>query len=78
MKSTKPKETLNIDLQRNSKNTKVLLSFIVYCFNHPEERFWQALRNWSKCSRIEALIKQRGEGSIHNTYYWEGRRGDET
>lgn len=30
-----------------SKNSKTLDSFIQYCIAHPEERFWQALRNWS-------------------------------
>ena len=29
------------------KSKKKLLDFINYCFNHPEDRFWQALRNWS-------------------------------
>lgn len=23
-------------------------SFTVYCLLHPEERFWQALRNWNQ------------------------------
>ena len=26
---------------------KDLQSFIKYCKKHPEQRFWQALRNWS-------------------------------
>lgn len=30
-----------------NKNKDKLLDFITYCFDHPEERFWQALRNWS-------------------------------
>jgi len=25
----------------------LLKSFVLYCYQHPEERFWQALRNWS-------------------------------
>lgn len=29
------------------KNQTHLSSFTVYCRNHPEQRFWQALRNWS-------------------------------
>lgn len=31
-----------------SKNNKLLSSFSEYCLEHPDERFWQALRNWSK------------------------------
>ncbi len=30
-----------------NKNEEVLASFSIYCHLHPEERFWQALRNWS-------------------------------
>jgi len=30
-----------------NKNREKLLSFIEYCLEHPEFRFWQALRNWS-------------------------------
>ena len=30
------------------KNKKLLDSFVKYCTGHPEERFWQALRNWAR------------------------------
>lgn len=30
-----------------NKNKEKLASFIKYCLDHPEEKFWQALRNWS-------------------------------
>ena len=29
------------------KSNKLLTSFSKYCAEHPQERFWQALRNWS-------------------------------
>lgn len=29
------------------KNNELLQSFIIYCTQHPDQRFWQALRNWS-------------------------------
>jgi len=29
------------------KSKKTLDSFVKYCKKNPEERFWQALRNWS-------------------------------
>lgn len=28
-------------------NQKTLSSFVSYCEAHPEQRFWQALRNWA-------------------------------
>jgi len=30
------------------KSKDKLLDFIKYCMDHPDERFWVALRNWSK------------------------------
>lgn len=30
-----------------SKNSRLLAMFTEYCREHPSERFWQALRNWS-------------------------------
>lgn len=35
-----------------AENHDALESFIEYCESHPHERFWQALRNWSKFSFI--------------------------
>lgn len=35
-------------------NKKQLVSFIAYCLDHPNERFWQALVNWSGHSFIYA------------------------
>lgn len=32
---------------QDSKNIKLLNMFAHYCIGHPEERFWQALRNWA-------------------------------
>lgn len=40
------KEILN-DEGVPSKNQKQLESFAEYCISHPNERFYQALRNWS-------------------------------
>jgi hypothetical protein len=49
-----------------SRNSVVLASFVAYCKAHPDERFWQALRNWcGKYNFIYANI---------DTFYWEGRQ----
>lgn len=34
------------------KSEKLLTDFINYCKDYPEQRFWQALRNWSGASFI--------------------------
>jgi hypothetical protein len=36
----------------NNKNMNTLIDFTAYCTQHPEERFWQALRNWSEYNFI--------------------------
>jgi len=60
----------------NSKNFKLLISFGKYCIFHPQERFWQALCNWSKHNFIYA---SDGDGyddysSLVDTYYLEGKK----
>ena len=58
------------------RNIETLNSFIKYCKEHPHERFWQALRNWSgfhfiygsnKCSAMEKV------DDLKNTFYYEGK-----
>lgn len=53
------------------KSYDVLEKFIKYCQLHPEERFWQALKNWSGAAYIK-YVKSGGERK--DTYYWEGER----
>lgn len=31
---------------KQSKNSKLLISFFKYCIQHPEESFYKALINW--------------------------------
>lgn len=31
-----------------NKSLKTLARFTLYCLQHPEQRFWQALRNWAR------------------------------
>jgi hypothetical protein len=35
-----------------SKNWTPLVDFVSYCLQHPEQRFWQALRNWAGTAYI--------------------------
>lgn len=39
---------LNLALMKKSKNWKMLGSFMNYCLDNPDMRFWQALRNWAQ------------------------------
>jgi hypothetical protein len=61
------------------KNKKTLNSFIVYCELHPEERFWQALRNWagfsfiydSNVPRANIELPAEANAYLEDTFYYE-------
>jgi hypothetical protein len=61
-----------------NNNKKLLKDFTKYCFKHPEERFWQALRNWSECNQIlRVSLWSSGERNTipnyEDTFYFEER-----
>ena len=56
-----------------SRHAAVAASFAAYLASHPEERFWQALRNWSGAESIG--FGKRGESSMRDTFHWEGMAG---
>jgi hypothetical protein len=57
-----------------SKNAEQLNSFMKYCGDHPEQRFWQAIRNWSGAGFIlwaEHYSTSLGSYSnLTDTFYW--------
>ena len=61
---------------QNLKSRDCLTSFIRHCVTHPDERFWQALVNWSGYTLIKTYDSVRESG--HDTFYLEGRRHDES
>lgn len=57
----------------DTRNSRVLEGFVAYCKANPEQRFWQALRNWSGYDSIVAETPTP-EGCMHlDTFCWEGR-----
>lgn len=59
-----------------TRNSEVLASFVAYCETHPEERFWQALRNWAGISFLAASFAKGSDSvweSLDDTFYWEGK-----
>lgn len=57
-------------IKMKNRNSKVLKDFVKYCKEHPEERFWQALRNWSG----HAFIFAGKEWLLaRDTFYFEGK-----
>jgi len=57
-----------------NKNAALLEKFTNYCEAHPNERFWQALRNWADFDKIHASNNGE-EGGLRDTFNWEGRNG---
>lgn len=56
---------------KESRNAKVLASFVAYCEANPEQRFWQALLNWSGQNFI--MIKEHRFDEGKDTFFWEER-----
>ena len=50
-------------------NHTLLNSFIAYCIAHPEERFWQALRNWAGVGFIYTSTTPIEADGLEDTFY---------
>ena len=60
-----------------SKNKKLLDDFVKHCEEHPEYRFWQALRNWSESSHIfmgEIDLMTFEPIDLKDTFYFEEKK----
>jgi hypothetical protein len=57
-------------------DSDLLEDFTAYCLEHPTERFWQALRNWSGQNYIMAAVaKDTRLMEAEDTFYWKRRDG---
>jgi hypothetical protein len=56
-----------------NKNDERLESFVKYCTEHPEERFWQALRNWAQieCGGGNYIMTGNELDKLVDTFYWD-------
>ncbi len=58
------------------KSAELLHSFQQYCYAHPDERFWQALRNWCGWPFIFVGKNLPPIQMEHrDTFYWEKNEG---
>lgn len=48
-----------------------LESFVKYCAEHPEQRFWQALRNWAGVNFI--LFSSHYDANMFNDEYLKNK-----
>ena len=58
-----------------TKDEELLADFTAYCKDHPNERFWQALRNWSEWPYVLVATSKSPRADVIDTFYWEGRSG---
>lgn len=59
-----------------NKAQELLKDFSEYLLSHPEQRFWQALRNWAEVPYVMAgdlTDPQHKINTLADTFYWEGR-----
>jgi len=54
---------------KKTRNSETLKSFVEYCKSHPQERFWQALRNWAGV----AFICMSDGRITEDTFYREAK-----
>lgn len=56
------------------KSEELLNDFTTYCRDHPEQRFWQALRNWADYPFILAADGMyEAWKDIKDTFYFNER-----
>jgi hypothetical protein len=53
----------------DERNKAALASFTAYCEAHPQQRFWQALRNWSV---YDSIVGVTSGGKQYDTFNVEG------
>ncbi len=67
-----------------TRNSKMLESFVAYCEENPQLRFWQALRNWCGWDAVMLVGHDSylGDDSIpyhvsktRDTFHWEVNKG---
>ena len=56
-----------------SKNYDTLREFMRYCQDHPEQRFWQALCNWSGFFKLYGAKLEDYEDDFEDLYYRLGK-----
>ena len=63
-----------MSVKKKSLNVDTLADFVKYCDKHPEQRFWQALRNWLGVNFIfTSPLRLPYDNQMEDTFYWEGK-----
>ena len=61
---------------QTDRSSEAKISFLSHLLMHPEQRLWQALRNWSGYPRIVAIdrVEELTVPGAYDTFHWESRR----
>lgn len=59
----------DMDTEEWAKQYELLNDFYNYVIEHPEERFWQAIRNWSGYNFIYGSMQGVQSDGLHDTFY---------
>lgn len=80
-----PRQRIN-EIKWDMKSKELLENFTAYCAENPEQRFFQALRNWLK---VEAVLVWRpkktsacmmdysapfADMGLEDLFYWESKK----
>lgn len=57
---------------------KKAAEFLTYCQNNPDQRFWQALRNFTGWGFVYVSNRQVDAPDLFDTFYWESYGEKET
>lgn len=63
---------------KENRNSRVLASFVTYAIEHPGQRFYQCLLNWSGRKGILAFVEEDSAMDvkyIQDTYEFENKDG---
>jgi hypothetical protein len=59
-----------------TRNSKLLKDFTTYCLSNPDQRFWQALRNWAGVAFIyfsDNFLNTQENCHTEDTFYLEDK-----
>ena len=67
---------MDMNAYNHTKAHPLLEEFVKYCWDHPDQRFWQALTNWSGVSYlVSSDLPFCGHCDSQDTFYWETNKG---
>lgn len=67
-----------IEFEVESAAVEMAIQFLEYCHEHPEQRFWQAMRNFTGNNFIFVSENRVEAEGLHDTFYMREKKKRET